>query len=74
MPEWARLNSRADRQLADVAEVNAWGFADLPPTAPEFSIDYPQNLEGAWWYSERIGASFRVVRESEESPNRPSRQ
>ena len=74
MPEWARLNSRADRQLADVAEVNPWGFADMPGSAPEFSIDYPQNLEGAWWYSERIGASFRVVRESEESPNRASRQ
>jgi len=73
MPEWARLGSRADR-LPGMAEVNAWGFADMPGTTAEFSIDYPQNLEGAWWYSERIGASFRVVRESEESPNRASRQ
>lgn len=65
MPDWARLNSRADR-APGVAEVNAWGFAELPGSTPEFSVDYPQGLEAAWWSSERIGTSFRVVRESDE--------
>jgi len=35
--------------------------------APEFSVDFPQGVEAAWWSSERIGTSFRVVREPEES-------
>ena len=76
MPAWSRFNSRAEIQLPGLTELNAWGFADLPGTTAEFSTDYPQNLEGAWWYSERIGASFRVVRESEDSApaNRASRQ
>jgi hypothetical protein len=39
----------------------------MPGVTTEFSLDYPQNPEGAWWYSERIGVSFRVVRESENS-------
>src|SRR5208337_148671 len=75
MPEWSKFNTRAER-IPGVAEVNAWGFADMPGAATEFSLDYPQIPEGAWWYSERIGASFRVVRESEEngSTNRASRQ
>jgi len=72
MPEWSKLNSRADK-VRGVAEVNAWGLADLPGMTPEFSVDFPQGVEAAWWSSERIGTSFRVVRESEESgpANRP---
>jgi formylglycine-generating enzyme required for sulfatase activity/nitrate/TMAO reductase-like tetraheme cytochrome c subunit len=67
MPAWLKLDSRADSHLPDVAEVNPWGFLDMPGVTTEFSLDYPQNPEGAWWYSERIGVSFRVVRESENS-------
>jgi formylglycine-generating enzyme required for sulfatase activity len=75
MPAWSRLTSRADMQLPGVAEVNAWGFADMPGSTPEFSVDYPQGLEAAWWSSERIGTSFRVVREPEESGlAKPSQQ
>ncbi len=67
MPAWSKLDSRADSRLLGVAEVNPWGFLDLPGGATEFSLDYPQDPEVAWWYSERIGVSFRVVREPEES-------
>jgi formylglycine-generating enzyme len=67
MPAWSKLDSRADSRLPGMAEVNPWGFLDLPGVATEFSLDYPQDPEVAWWYSERIGVSFRVVREPEES-------
>lgn len=75
MPEWSKFNSRADR-IPGVAQVNDWGFADMPGSTPEFSVDYPQGLEAAWWSSERIGTSFRVVREPEEGgpANRTARQ
>jgi formylglycine-generating enzyme required for sulfatase activity len=67
MPTWLKLDSRADSHVPGMAEVNPWGFLDLPGVATEFSLDYPQDPEVAWWYSERIGVSFRVVREPEES-------
>jgi len=76
MPSWKELASRADSHFPGVAELNAWGFVDLPDHTTEFCLDYPQNAEGAWWYSERIGVSFRVVREPGENmvTNRASLQ
>ncbi len=63
MPAWVQTDSRAVPDAsADVAELNAWGFMDLPGTGIEFTTGASQNREGAWWYSDRIGVGFRVVR------------
>jgi len=67
MPSWKELARRADSHFPGVTELNAWGFVDLPDHTTEFCLDYPQSAEGAWWYSERIGVSFRVVREPGEN-------
>lgn len=67
MPSWKELASRVDSRFPGVAELNAWGFVDLPDQTTEFCVDYPQNPEGAWWYSDRVGVSFRVVREPSDS-------
>jgi formylglycine-generating enzyme required for sulfatase activity len=67
MPSWKELASRADSRFTSVAELNAWGFVDLPDHMTELCLDYPQNAESAWWYSDRVGVKFRVVREPSES-------
>jgi len=67
MPSWKELASRSYSHVPGMAELNAWGFADLPDSTTEFSLDYPESSEGAWWYSDRIGVSFRVVREAGEN-------
>jgi sulfatase modifying factor 1 len=66
MPSWIESDSRADLHLPN-AMVNPWGFLELPGNSTEFTRDYPPNPEGGWWYSGRIGVSFRVVREPETS-------
>jgi formylglycine-generating enzyme len=68
MPAWERLSSRADSHVPGVAELNAWGFFDLPGGAPELLLDTNQHPDSARSYFVRAGASFRVVREPEEKP------
>jgi formylglycine-generating enzyme required for sulfatase activity len=67
MPAWNTPDSRAALHLENTEATNAWGFADLPGGSTEFSLDYPQIAQAAWWYSDRIGASFRVVREPDQN-------
>ena len=67
MPAWKTSDSRAALHLENLAVTNAWGFADLPGGSTEFSLDYPQIAQGAWWHSDHIGASFRVVREPDQN-------
>jgi len=63
MPAWVQTENRATPDAsADVAELNAWGFMDLPDAATELTSDAPQSPQGAWWHSDRIGSVFRVVR------------
>jgi len=66
MPAWNTSDSRAALHPENLAMTNAWGFADLPGGSTEFSLDYPQIAQGAWWYSDRFGTSFRVVREPDQ--------
>ena len=56
MPAWDRTASRADSPVTGLAVVNDWGFFDLSGT-PELWLD-----------GIRTGASFRVVRETDEKP------
>ncbi len=63
MPAWVQTESRATPDAsADVAELNAWGFMDLPDAGTEFTSDASQSSQGSWWHSDRIGSRFRVVR------------
>jgi formylglycine-generating enzyme len=71
MPAWVQTGSRAVPDAsADIAELNGWGFMDLPDATTEFTAGAPQNPPGAWWPSDRIGVRFRVVRVPE--GNRPA--
>jgi formylglycine-generating enzyme required for sulfatase activity len=67
MPAWERLGSRAASHVPGVAELNPWGFFDLPGGAPEFLLDI-SHPDAERSYLGRTGASFRVVRELEEKP------
>jgi len=67
MPPWNEPDSRAVLHLGNIAAANGWGFAGLASGSTEFSLDYPQIPQGAWWFSDRIGASFRVVREPDQA-------
>ena len=62
MPSWVRTESRAKPYLPDFAEINPWGFMDLPSADMEFTSGTPQNPPTAWWVSEQIGIRFRLVR------------
>ena len=63
MPAWVQTDNRAAPDAsADVAELNAWGFMDLPDAATELTSDASQSPQGAWWHSDRMGSVFRVVR------------
>jgi hypothetical protein len=68
MPAWERMASRADSRVPGMAVVNAWEFFDLPVSGPEFWLDGPEEDDGVGPDFLRSGASFRVVREVEESP------
>jgi len=69
MPAWVQTGSRAVPDAsADFADLNAWGFMDLPDSATEFVSDAPQDPPRAAWYSNRIGVHFRVVRVPEGGP------
>jgi formylglycine-generating enzyme required for sulfatase activity len=66
MPVWVQTETRATPDAsANVAELNAWGFMDLPDASTEFTSGDSQNPHGAWLYSDRTGVRFRVVREPE---------
>jgi sulfatase modifying factor 1 len=65
MPSWRESDSRADLHPGAVA-LNPWGFVNLPDNNTEFTLEYPPSPEGGGWDSDRIGASFRVVREAEQ--------
>jgi sulfatase modifying factor 1 len=67
MPSWNESNSRVDPHLPNAPALNPWGFLGLPGSSSEITRDYPANPEGAAWYSDRTGVSFRVVREPEQS-------
>jgi formylglycine-generating enzyme required for sulfatase activity len=67
MPAWVQTESRATPDLPDVAVLNSWGFMDLPGREMEFTSGAPQNPPAAWWYSDRIGVRFRLVRMQEAS-------
>jgi nitrate/TMAO reductase-like tetraheme cytochrome c subunit len=63
MPAWVQTESRAVPDAsADIAELNAWGFMDLPDAASEFTLDNAENPQGASWPSDQNGVRFRVVR------------
>ncbi len=69
MPAWVQAESRATPDAsADVAELNAWGFIDLPDANTESTSGAPQNPHGAWGHSDRTGLRFRVVRVPEGNP------
>jgi len=61
MPSWNEPDSRAVLHLENTSVANAWGFANLPDSSTELSLDYPQVSQGASWNSD--GVTFRVVRE-----------
>jgi len=63
MPSWNEPDSRA--HLENNAAANAWGFAGLPDTGTELSLDYPQISHGV--PSDDPGITFRVVRESDQA-------
>ncbi len=68
MPAWVQTQSRATPDASvDVAELNAWGFMDLPDSDTEFISGALQNPQGEWWSSGRIGLRFRVVRVPEDN-------
>src|SRR5208283_4660932 len=63
MPAWVQTESRAAPDAsADIAELNAWGFMDLPDTVAEFTAGDSKNLPGAWERSDLSGARIRIVR------------
>jgi len=63
MPAWVQSESRATPDAsANVAELNAWGFMDLPDAATEFTSGDSQNPLGAWGHWDSTGQRFRVVR------------
>jgi nitrate/TMAO reductase-like tetraheme cytochrome c subunit len=63
MPAWVQTESRATPDAsADVAELNAWGFMDLPDVDIEFAAGASQSPQGAGWHSGRTNSRFRVVR------------
>lgn len=66
MPAWVQTDTRAvPDSSADIAELNAWGFMDLPDAASEFTSDNAQNPQGASWPSDQTSVRFRVVRVTE---------
>lgn len=71
MPAWVQTDTRAiPDSSTDIAELNAWGFMDLPDAAPEFTSDNMENPQGASWPSDQAKVRFRVVRvpEGNQSP------
>ncbi len=63
MPPWVQTESRATPDAsADIAELNAWGFMDLPDAVIELTAGDSQNPQGGWERSDRKGLRFRVVR------------
>jgi len=66
MPAWERTASRADSRVPGLAVVNAWEFFGLPSSSPELWQDAAESLDGVELGSLGSGASFRVVRETEE--------
>jgi len=67
MPAWVQTASRAIADAsADIAEMNAWGFMDLPDAAGELTTGTAQNFEGGRGRVEPDEIRFRVVRVPEE--------
>jgi len=66
MPSWNTPDSRAVLHVESASVANAWGFADLPDSGTELSLDYPLISQGAS-YSEGTGITFRVVREPDQA-------
>ena len=63
MPAWVQTDTRAIPDAsADIADLNAWGFMDLPDAASEFTSDNLENPPGASWPSDQSVVRFRVVR------------
>ena len=68
MPAWLQTDSRATPDAsADVAELNSWGFMDLPDPATEVTSADSQSPQGGQGYSHGTGLRFRVVRVPEQS-------
>ena len=71
MPAWAQSESRAVPDAsADVADLNAWGFMDLPDSAVELTSDNSQSAKKSSPSLGATGVRFRVVRVPE--GNRPT--
>ncbi len=71
MPVWVQTDNRATPDAsADVADLNPWGFMDLPDAATEFTSGDLPHPQGAGEHSDRTGVRFRVVRVPE--GNRPA--
>ena len=71
MPRWIQTDSRAHPDASvNMAELNAWGFMDLPDRSVELTADEAQ--QGLAEYAERSGMTFRVVRVPEKSANSSS--
>ena len=63
MPAWIQTESRAAADTsAGIAEMNAWGFMDLPDAAGELTTGATQNPEGGTARLEQDEIRFRVVR------------
>ena len=68
MPAWVQTDNRATPDAsADVAELNAWGFMDLPDANTELTSSDSQRAPGGWEQSDLTGLRFRVVRIPDQS-------
>ena len=62
MPAWVQTESRAVADAsADVAEINAWGFMDLPDAAGELTAGAARNPQGGSALLDQDEVRFRVV-------------
>ena len=59
MPPWKSDQSRA---TPSVAQLNAWGFLDLPGEDRELALGTPPGPKAAAWISGDVPERFRVVR------------
>jgi hypothetical protein len=63
MPAWIQTESRATADAsADIAELNSWGFMDLPDTAAELTTGDSKNPTGELGDLDRRDLRFRIVR------------
>ena len=67
MPAWIQTGSRSVADAsADIAELNAWGFMDLPDAAGELTTEAAQNPEDGKGRLDQGEIRFRIVRVPEE--------